>query len=410
MIRAAVVAALVTLVVATAAAQERGEANADLRVFVQPASSDALVVITPSVSGKVHAKPWLLFDVNWSADIVTGATPRTYGSPDVVSAATRFSEVRNVIGGGAAATAGPATFRAGYGYGTESDYRSHLIRGGLTLDLAQHNTILTVDYSHSFDSICDLNQPGVALTLRQPLDSSRGCFAGVAALTEERLDLDDLEVGVVQSLTAHLLGGLSGTWQHADGFQSSPYRRVRLDDGFMQAQESHPRLRDRGAVTARVRYALPSLRATLGGNLRLYRDTWGVQAITGEVSWEQPLKLSAPAWRYVARARGYVQSSASFYRDVGWADSYERAGPVGRYFTADQELAPIADLLLGARFVHDSRFSPDKRRWRMFTEVEWSLGADYVKIFALSPEPPNAARTRGFASALVLALSATGRF
>jgi hypothetical protein len=409
-IRAAVVAALVASVAATAAAQERGEAGADLRVFVQPASSDALVVITPSVSGKVDAKPWLTFDVDWSADIVTGATPRTYGSPDVVSAATRFSEVRNVIGGGVAATAGPATFRAGYRYGTESDYRSQLIRGGLTLDLAQHNTIVTADYSHSFDSICDLAQPGVALTLRQPLDSSRGCFGGLAALTTERLDIDDLEVGVTQTLTPHLLGSLSGTWQHADGFQSSPYRRVRLDDGFMQAQESHPRLRDRGAVTARVRYAIGQLGATLGGDLRLYRDTWGVQAITGEVSWEQPFKLSAPAWRYVARARGYLQSSASFYRDAGWADSYERAGPVGQYFTADQELAPLADLLLGARFVHDSHLPSNRRRWRMFTEVQWSLGADYVKIFALSPEPPNAARTRGFASALVLAISATGRF
>ena len=123
MIRAAAGVALVALVVAPAAAQERGEASADLRVFVQPASSDALVVITPSVSGKVNAKPWLTFDLDWSADIVTGATPRTYGSPDVVSAATRFSEVRNVIGGGVAATAGPATFRAGYRYGTESDYQ-----------------------------------------------------------------------------------------------------------------------------------------------------------------------------------------------------------------------------------------------------------------------------------------------
>lgn len=410
MTRALVAVVALGLVAGSATAQERGEAHGELRVFGQPASGDALVVVTPAVSGKVTAKRWLTFDVDWNADIVTGATPRTYGSPDVVSAATRFSEVRNVIGGGAAVSVGPATFRAGYAYGTESDYRSQLVRAGVTLDLAQHNTILTADYSHSFDSICDLAQPGVALTLRQPLDASRGCFTGIAALTQERLDIDDLEVGVTQTLTPHLLGGVSGTWQHAAGFQSSPYRRVRLDEGFMQAQESHPRLRDRGAATARLRYAVAPLAATLGADVRLYRDTWGVQAITGELTWNQPLRLSAPAWRYVARARGYVQSSASFYRDAGWADSYERAGPVGRYFTADQELAPIADLLLGARFVHDSRFASDQRRWRMFTEVEWSLGADYLKIFALSPEPPNAARTRGFASALVFAVAATGRF
>ncbi|MCU1278943.1 MAG: hypothetical protein JWM53_2489, partial [bacterium] len=140
------------------------------------------------------------------------------------------------------------------------------------------------------------------------------------------------------------------------------------------------------------------------------RDTWGVQSITGEVTWDQPFSVRAPTWRYIARARGYIQSGAIFYRDAGNADSYERTGPVGSYFTADQELAPLADLVIGASFVHASTYASDKRRLHMFTNVEWNLGFDYVKIFALTPEPPNAARTRGFASALVLSLSATGGF
>ena len=393
-----------------AAAQDRGEAHGDLRVFAQPASGDALVVITPSVSGKVTANRWLRFDVDWSADVVTGATPRTYGSPDVVSAATSFSEVRNTLGAGAAATVGPATISAGYAYGTEHDYRSNLVRAGLVLDLAAHNTILTADYSHSFDRICDLAQPGVPLTLRQPLDNPTGCFAGTAGLTEEPLAIDFLEVALTQTLTPRLIGGISGTYQHLDGFQSNPYRAVRLDGGLFQAQESHPRLRDRGAVTARLRYAIAPLAATIGGDLRLYRDSWGVQSITGELGWDQPLTLRAPAWRYHARARGYAQSGAVFYRDAGNADSYERDGPVGNYFTADQELAPLADLLLGASVVHAGHHTPDHRTWRMFTDVEWELGAEWIKIFALTPEPPNAARTRGFASAIVATIGATGRF
>ncbi|MGZ3429326.1 MAG: hypothetical protein ACXVCV_21895, partial [Polyangia bacterium] len=79
-----------------ARAQDRGEAHGTLRVFAQPAPSDYLIVLTPSVTGKVTALRWLSFDVDWTADIVTGATPRTYGSPDVVTAATPFTEVRNV--------------------------------------------------------------------------------------------------------------------------------------------------------------------------------------------------------------------------------------------------------------------------------------------------------------------------
>ncbi len=402
--------ALVVGAAGVARAQDLGEAHGGLRVFAQPVSPTWLVVFTPSVTGKVNAKKWLSFDVDWNADIVSGATPRTYGSPDVVSSATMMSEVRNVIGAGAAATVGPATISAGYAYGTENDYRSNLIRAGVTLDLANHDTNIVADYSHGFDSVCDLAQPGVPITRRQPLDTSRGCFSGIAALTQEPLNIDNLEVTLTQTLTHKLIGALSGSYMHLDGFQSNPYRRVRLLGGTLQAQESHPRLRDRGAVTARVRYAFARLVSTLGADVRLYRDSWGVQSITGEVTWDQPFHVSAPAWRYVARARGYVQSGATFYRDVGYTDSYERAGPVGNYFTADQELAPLADLVLGASFVHTSTHAPEHRKWRMFTDVEWVMGLDYVKIFALTPEPPNAARARAFASALVLSISVTGRF
>ncbi|HEX6835771.1 MAG TPA: DUF3570 domain-containing protein, partial [Polyangia bacterium] len=289
--RWAIVAALV--VGGAARAQERGEAHGSLRVFAQPAPSDWLLVITPSVTGNVHATRWLSFDVDWTADVVTGATPRVYGSPDVVSGATMMTEVRNVIGAGAAATVGPATLRAGYAYGTENDYRSHLLRAGFTLDLANHNTTIVGDYSHGFDRVCDLAQPGVPLTRRQPLDTANGCFSGIAALTEEPLGIDDLEVTLTQTLTRTTLVALAGSYQHLDGFQSNPYREVRLDGGVLQAQESHPRLRDRGAVTARVRWAVGKLAATLGGDVRLYRDTWGVQSLTGEAMWDAPFAVRA---------------------------------------------------------------------------------------------------------------------
>ena len=324
--RALAVAAVVA-VAGGATAQERGEATGALRVFAQPASGDALVVVTPSANAKVQARKWLSFDVDWTADAVTGATPRTYGSPDVVSAATSFVELRNVIGAGVAATVGPSTLSAGYDYGTENDYRSHMLRFGATFDLFQHNTTIAADYSHSFDRVCNLAQPGVPLTLRQPLDNSTGCFSGIAALTEESLAIDHAELTLSQTLTPSLVGSLAGTYQHLDGFQSNPYRRVRLDGGLLQAQESHPRLRDRGAATARIRWAVAKLAATLGGDVRLYRDSWGVQSLTGELSWEMPFRHDQRAWRWTGRARGYVQSSASFYRDVAWPTRTSAPGP-----------------------------------------------------------------------------------
>jgi hypothetical protein len=389
---------------------DRGEATVGLRIFAQPAPSDWLVVVTPSVSGRARATPWLQFDASWNADVVTGATRRIYGSPDVVSAATRFQDFRNVIDVGAQAQLGPVLLTGGYAYGTENDYHSNLLRVGARVDLANHNTILAGSYSHGFDRICDLAQPGVSILLRQPLDTSRGCFTGNPMLTEESLDIDSAEASVAQTFTPALIATLVGSYQHLGGFQSNPYRTVRLLGGRFQAQESHPRVRDRGAITLRVRYAIERWRATVGGDLRLYRDTWGVQSLTAELSWEQPFHPATPTWRFGGRARGYVQSGATFFRDVGESNSYEIAGPAGNFFTADQALAPLADLIIGGHVSYVADRPADKRVWRAFTNMTTTLLLEYVRGFALSPEPPNAARLRGFATALVLGLSATGRF
>jgi hypothetical protein len=402
-------AALLAGASASASADERGDVRAALQLYVQPAPGDALYVVTPSVAGHVVATPWLSFDVDWTADIVTGATPRTYGPPDIVSAATSFSETRNVIGATARGSWRFVTLAAGYSYGTENDYRSHLVHAQLQLDLAHHDTVLAATWSHSFDAICDLAQPGTPLVLRQPLDRSTGCFSGNRQLTEESLDLDTVELSWVQTLSPSWIGTLLGSYQHLDGFQSNPYRTVRLDDGLFVAQESHPRQRHRGAVTARARWAVGKLQGVLGLDLRLYRDTWGIQSLTAEAAWEQPFRQAAPAWRFRLRARGYVQSGAVFYRDAGNADAYDRVGPPGAYFTADQALAPLSDLLVGGRVVWMGSRA-ERRYWRLFSAMETSIIAEWMKIFALTPEPPNAARTRGWASAVLVGLSATGRF
>ncbi len=401
-------AALFTLVAARSLADERGDAHAGLEVFAQPASGDLLLVVTPTVTGQTRAFDWLHVNVAWGADIVTGATPRTYGSPDVITAATMFTEVRNTIGTGADATFGRATVTAGYTYSTENDYRSHLIRTGLSLDLLDHDLVVAGTFDYSINRVCDLDQANLPVTLRQPLDNSRGCFSGAAGLTEEPLDIDTAELSLTLTLTPKLVAMLVGSYQHLDGFQSNPYQRVRLFDGAEQPQESHPMVRDRGAITARVRYAIQRLRASLGGELRLYRDTWGIQSITAGASWEQP--FPSTNWRFSGAVRGYLQSRAFFYRDAGEADSYEAVGPVGSFFTADQELAPLADLLLTGRFVYTTPRKGDRRIGGIFLHLETALVAQYLKIFALTPDPPNVARTQGFASGILFGLSLTGQF
>jgi hypothetical protein len=396
------------LVASVASAAPTGEGTAGVALYTQPAPGAALVVISPSVSADVAPTKWLTLDLHWLADVVTGATPRTYGPADVVSAATSFYETRNVIGAGAEFTVGPAAIDVGYTYGIESDYRSHLLRAGLKLDLFHHNTVLALDYSHSFDTICDLAQAGVPLLSRRPLDSSRACFTDNAQLTTESLGIDTLEASWVQTLSRKWIASLVGSYQHLSGFQSNPYRSVRLSSGQFLAQESHPMVRDRGSITARVRYAIERTRGSLGFDLRLYRDTWAVQALTAEASYEQPLRR-AGNWRFGVHARGYVQSGAFFFRDASAADSYDRAGPVGQFWTADQALAPLADVTAGGRFMWTSP-ARERRYWRAFRELHATLSLDYTKIIALTPDPPNALRAHYWIGSLLAGVTATGKF
>jgi hypothetical protein len=397
------------LVASVASAAATGEAAAGVAVYAQPAPGAALVVVTPSAKANVAPTKWLELDVHWLADVVTGATPRTYGPPDVVSAATSFSETRNLVGAGSEFKIGLAAINVGYSYGTESDYRSHLLRGGIKLDLFHHNTVLALDYSHSFDSICDLAQASAPLLLRRPLDSSRACFTDNLDLTTDSLGIDTLEAAWVQTISRKWVASLIGGYQHLSGFQSNPYRSVRLSRGLFLAQESHPAVRDRGSITARVRYAIERTRGSLGFDLRLYRDTWAVQSFTADASYEQPLSHTRSDWRFAVHARGYVQSGAFFFRDASATDSYDRAGPVGQFFTADQALAPLADVTAGGRF---SWTSPprDRRHWRAFQELRATVSLDYIKIIALTPDPPNALRAHYWIGSLLAALSATGRF
>src|SRR5438270_610627 len=120
-------AALFLLVATVAHAKpiEGGSARASLAVFAEPARSQSVVVVTPSVDGRVDIRRWLSAEIGWTADVVSGATPRTYGSPDVVSSASKFDELRNLLSTRVEMKPpGPVVIGAGYRFGIEHDYRS----------------------------------------------------------------------------------------------------------------------------------------------------------------------------------------------------------------------------------------------------------------------------------------------
>ncbi|MCU1281047.1 MAG: hypothetical protein JWM53_4593 [bacterium] len=388
----------VLLVSSLARAEDRVEVKAEY--FTEPANKQALHVFHPAAAVDVDAHRDFTLRFGYDADVVSGATPRTYGSLDAVSSATSFSDTRHAFHGGAQLRLGPTSVDAGYTYGFENDYRSHALDIGAKVDLWGKNTTFRLGYSHNFDSVCNVDNKGAMVTERRSLGDSKGCFGKTVGLVAEALAIDSYAASWTQVLTPILLSDLSVTFQVLDGFQSNPYRRVRLF-GTVEAQESEPLLRQRVAVQARFRLALPRARGALGILGRFYWDTWGIKSGTAEITWDEWVH---PQLLLRLRGRFYQQSRALFYRDAGETLSYESVGPVGQYFTGDRELSPFRDYLVGFKVAWVRNADERGKVWRFFEQLDLNAKIDLIDYQPLTPAPPNQARNVGLVNALVAEL------
>jgi len=402
-LRSAAAGAVLAAALLSFATRVRAEDKVEVKAeyFTEPANKQALHVFHPAVGLNVDAHPIFSLNFGYEADVVTGATPRTYGAAlDAVSSATRFSDTRHAFHGGAELRLGPAAVDVGYTYGFENDYRSHAVDVGAKVDLWGKNTTFRLGYAHNFDSVCDVDNKGAMPTERRSLGSSEGCFKNIVGIISEPLAIDSYAASWTQVLTPILLSDVSATFQVLDGFQSNPYRRVRLF-GTVEAQESEPLLRQRVAIQARLRLAVTRARGALGFLGRFYYDTWGIKSGTAEVSWDEWI---LPQLLFRVRGRFYQQGRAVFYRDAGEMLSYETVGPVGQYFTGDRELSPFRDYLVGfkAAWVHNA----DERGkiLRVFEQLDFNLKVDLIDYQPLTPLPPNQIRDVGLVNALIAEL------
>jgi hypothetical protein len=209
-------------------------------------------------------------------------------------------------------------------------------------------------------------------------------------IVTEPLAIDSYFAAWTQVWHPIVLTDVSASFQSLDGFQSNPYRLVRLFLGTVDAQESEPKIRERVALAARLRVAIKKMRASVGVNGRYYWDTWAVQSGTVEVEYDQYLGT-----KLLLRLRGrfYQQSRALFYRDAGEVRSYENVGPVGQYFTGDRELAPLRDWLVGMKLSYMKSADEHGKIGKVFEALDVSLKLDAIFYQYLTPEPPNLPRT-----------------
>lgn len=372
-------ALVLAVVCGTAVAEDRTEVSTLLFAEKRDGDKGGLLVIHPQASFGVDIGRFVTFDVGYAADAVSGATSTVY-QVDAVSTATKFSDLRNegTLSLGFKGRRSRITF--GTTVGTERDYVNRAFSGTASIDLPGRNTTVGVAYSHSFDQVCNKNN-GMATPLEaralvgtDPCDKTGLIFGKDDAMGRTRWDdlgIDTAQVTLTQNLSPTMNLQLSGYGQVLDGFQSNPYRRVRI--GPNAPQEHIPSVRDRWSVSARLNRYLPRLKAAIHVDARFYDDTWRVVAGNVELGYSQYIGKSLLLRFY---GRIYQQTAAKFFKDAFY---YQTESTAGQYFTGDRELSPVRNVSLGTKLTLIT-VGGDRPVWGLFDKLQFNLRGDIMFI------------------------------
>jgi hypothetical protein len=371
---------------AVAHADDRAEVSTSLFSEQRAGGKGGLTVVHPQLDIGTDIGNHVSLDVGYAADAVSGATATTY-QVDAVSGATEFSDLRHE----GRLALGFHGRRSGLTFvttiGTERDYLSRQFGGVANIDLPGRNTTVTLGYSHSFDAVCDKDNSDLMPLERRALIGSDPCaksggIIGKATLGQTKwrdISIDTVQATLTQNLSPTMNMQVSLYGQVLEGFQSNPYRRVRV--GPNSPQEHIPDTRARWSVTARVNRFLTKLRGAAHFNPRFYDDTWKVIGGDVELGYSQYVGNSL---LLKFRARAYQQSAAKFFKDAFF---YETESTAGEYFTGDRELSPVRSALIGAKLTLIS-VGEDKPVWGLFDKLQFNVKGD---LMLLMPVPADGA-------------------
>jgi hypothetical protein len=383
-------AALVVVFCASAQADDRTEVSTVLFVESREGGKGGLVVVHPQASFGVDLGRFVTLDLAYAADAVSGATATIY-QVDAVSTATKFSDFRNegTMSLGFHGRRSRVTFSGTFG--TERDYLTRQFGGTASIDLPGRNTTVGLAYTHGFDQVCTRDNG-----MRKPLESRAligddACdkpdifsgtdkidpMTGLGITKWEDLSIDTAQVTITQNISPTMNVQFAAFGQIQEGFQSNPYRRVRI--GPNSPVEHIPDTRSRWSVTGRVNRFLPKLKAAVHFDARFYNDTWEIYSGNVELGYSQYIGKNL---LLKLHTRVYQQTAAKFFRDAFFYETEETAG---EYFTGDRELAPVRNVNLGGKLTIIT-IGEDKPVWGLFDKLQLLAKGEAMMFDALAAD------------------------
>ncbi|HEX7477909.1 MAG TPA: DUF3570 domain-containing protein [Polyangiales bacterium] len=341
-------------------------------VFNESGGPLHMTVVVPTVKASKDLGQAVTLRAGWTADVVSGASVAVVDAPaakvDAISSAT-VTDTRHAFNGSVEVHDGLAALAVGYTHAFENDYLSNALNVSARTDLWDRDTTLQISYARAFDEVCDL-AGSFDPVMKPRLDSSKGCFSDHKTRTEHDLASHTWQAAWTQALTPILSLQVSGSAQVNHGFQSNPYRAVRI--GRTAAQEHHPIDRARYSLGAGLRLWIAALGGSLSTQARAYRDTWDISSLSGELGYDQTLVAQL---RLRLRGRYYTQTAAAFYSDDYVLD------PRGQYFTGDRELSPLQSVLAGPALLWTAPTDDRGHVLGVLSGFELTLKGDVLKTY-----------------------------
>ncbi|MBT8495682.1 MAG: DUF3570 domain-containing protein [Deltaproteobacteria bacterium] len=384
-LRLAALAVAVTTAAPLALADDRVDFSTTWYQENRNGGQGGLTVVHPQLDLGVDLGEHVSLAGRYAADVVSGATASVY-STDAVSSATTFSDYRNegALGLGFSGSRSRVNFTVGTG--VERDYASLTFGGSGSIDLPGKNTNIAASFTYNRDEVCDRINANTTPLERQALIGDDPCEKSVifgkstaGQTTWRDLRIATVQTALTQNITPTIVGQLSLYGSILNGYQSNPYRRVRVNG--IEAQENVPEVRARIALLARLNKYLPKMRSAVHGSLRGYSDTWGVNSVTLEMGYSQYVGKHL---LFHGRARVYQQEQARFFKDAFF---YETEGAAGAYFTGDRELSRLRHLVTGAKLSYIAFDDAGGEVWGLFDEVRFNLKGDVLFYDELASDP-----------------------
>ncbi len=280
------------------------------------ADSDHTQVISPTVQASADVTPETNVSLGYVSDIVSSA------SVDVISQASKITihDTRQQVSAGLAHIFGSLTVHGGYSISHENDYLSNTFSGGISKDLFEKNSTLSIGYGLSLN---DVGRAGDENFSRS-------------------LTVNSANVSWTQVINRRLIGQLTYELTDAEGYQASPYRfvpvRATLDAAPSEwIAETDPDSRWRHAIVIGANQAVGD-DSSIQGDYRLYHDTWGITSHTLGARYFTRL---SPKVELRLRERYYTQDAASFYQNLYTTPQ--------KYMAYDRELSPLWSETFGAK-------------------------------------------------------------